>query len=141
MEGDDPLGWIYKVEHYFYFFGIDNSKKVKMASFHMEGETLQWFQWAKCLTNYPNCDDFMKVLCQEFGPFKFEDSGENLVKLRQTGTLRDYIPEFCRLSNCTRDISSTLFKSCFIGGLKAELRHNVKLFKPKDVLEASSFAQ
>lgn len=43
-EGDDPLGWIYKVEHYFDFFIIDDAQKVKLASFHMEGETLQWFQ-------------------------------------------------------------------------------------------------
>lgn len=39
VEGDNPLGWVYKAEHYFEFF-------------HMEGEALQWFQWAKCLTNY-----------------------------------------------------------------------------------------
>lgn len=39
-EGDDLLGWIYKAEHYFDFFNIEKSKKVKLASFHMEGEAL-----------------------------------------------------------------------------------------------------
>lgn len=53
-EGDDMLGWIYKAEHYFNFFNIDDAKKVKLASFHMEGEALQWFQRARCLTNYPS---------------------------------------------------------------------------------------
>lgn len=141
MEGDDPLGWVYKAEHYFEFFNIEDSKKVKMVSFHMEGEALQWFQWEKCLTNYSTWEDFIKILCQKFGPSEFEDSTENLVKLQQTGTLRDYILDFCRLCNRTKDISLTLLKSCFIGGLKAEFRHDVKLLKPKDGLEAFAFAQ
>lgn len=39
-EGDDLLGWIYRAEHYFEFFSINDTKKVKLASFHMEGEAL-----------------------------------------------------------------------------------------------------
>ncbi|CAN6578730.1 unnamed protein product [Malus baccata var. baccata] len=58
---DDPLGWVYKADHYFDFFHIEDAKKVKMASFHMEGEALQWIQWANCLTNYPNWEDFTKM--------------------------------------------------------------------------------
>lgn len=70
-----------------------------------------------------------------------EDSAESLVKWRQTGTLRDYVLEFRRLTNRTKDSSPRLLRSCFIGGLKPELRHDVKLLKPKDVLEAVAYAQ
>lgn len=63
-EGDDPLVWIYKAEHYFDFFNIEESKKVKIASFHMEEEALQWFQCAHCLINYTNLEDFMTVMNQ-----------------------------------------------------------------------------
>lgn len=63
------------------------------------------------------------------------------MKLRQTSLLRDYILEFRRLANRTRDISPSLLKSCFIGGLKLELRHDAKILKPKDVLEATVYAQ
>lgn len=104
----------------------------------MERETLRWFQWAWCLPNYPRWEEFTKVLCQEFGPSELEDSAETL---RQVGTLWDYVNEFRLLANRTRDINPSLLKSCFIRGLKAELRHDVKLLKPKDVLETSAFAQ
>lgn len=70
-----------------------------------------------------------------------EDSAESLVKLRQTCTLRDYILELRRLANRRKDISPSLLKSCFIGGWKPELRHDVKILKPKDVLEASTITQ
>lgn len=62
------------------------------------------------------------------------------MKLRQTGLLRDYILEFRRLANCTRDISPALLKSCFIGGLKPELRHDVKILKPTTVFDAATYA-
>ena len=138
---DDPMDWVYKADHYFDFFNIEESKKVKMASFHLEGDALQWFQWARCLENYPHWNDFIRVLCQEFGPSELDDSTESLVNLKQTSTLRDYVMEFRRLSNRTRDISHALLKSCFVGGLKPELRHDVKILRPRDVLEASAFAQ
>ncbi|KAM1987227.1 hypothetical protein ACFX15_034524 [Malus domestica] len=77
-DGDEPLGWIYKAKHYFDFFNIAEFKKVKIASFHLEGEPLQWFQWANCISNYPKWEDFTK----EFGPSELEDSVESLVQLR-----------------------------------------------------------
>lgn len=92
------------------------------------------------MTNFPNWKDFTAALCQEFGPSELEDSAENLVKLRQSGTLRDYVMEFRRLANRTLDISPSLLKSCFIGGLRPKRRHDVKLLKPRDVLEAAAFA-
>lgn len=48
--------------------------------------------------------------------------------------------EFRRLANRTRDISPSLLKSCFIGGLRPELRPDFKLLKPRDVLEVATFA-
>lgn len=140
-EGDDPLGWIYKAEHYFDFFNIDDAKKIKLASFHMEREALQWFQWARCLTTYSSWEEFTKILCQEFGPSEMEDLAESLVKLRQMGTLRYYVLEFHRLTNRTKDISPGLFCYCFIRGMKPELRHDVKLLRPKGVLKVVAYAQ
>lgn len=63
VDGDDLLGWLYKAKHYFNFFSIEDSKKVKLASFHMEGKALQWFQWAKCITQYPSWEEFSKIFC------------------------------------------------------------------------------
>lgn len=39
-DGDDPLSWIYKANHYFDFFNIEDFMKVKMASFHFERKPL-----------------------------------------------------------------------------------------------------
>ncbi|GFZ10790.1 hypothetical protein Acr_22g0001880 [Actinidia rufa] len=35
--GEDPTGWIYRVEQYFEFQGIVPAQRVQLASFHLEG--------------------------------------------------------------------------------------------------------
>ncbi|CAL8997482.1 unnamed protein product [Prunus brigantina] len=130
-DGDDPLGWI---------FYVPDAQKVKLASFHMEREALQWFQWLDCIHRYPRWEDFTKALCQEFGFSDLEDYAESLLKLKQTGSLRDYISEFRRLASSTRDMNPSILRSCFIGGLKKELRYDVKLLRPILVQDACALA-
>ena len=110
------------------------------ASFHFEGEVLQWFKWRDCVRTTPSWEEFTRALCLEFGPLEFEDTSEALFKLRHTGTLKDYISEFRHLANRTSDISHVLLKSYFIGGLKKELKFDVKLLKPATVHDAIAIA-
>ena len=44
FSGEEPTSWIYKVNQYFRYYKIPESEKLMMASFHMEGEALVWFQ-------------------------------------------------------------------------------------------------
>lgn len=63
-----------------------------------------------------------------------------LFELHQTGTLKDYIFEFRKLATRSSDVGLILLKSCFRGGLKKEIRHEVKLFRPITVHEATALA-
>ena len=101
---------------------------------------MQWFRWRDCIHSTPTWAEFTTALCQEFGPSDFEDCTESLFKLKQTGTLKDYILEFRRLANRTTDVGPILLKSCFIGGLKRDLKYDVKLLKPTSVHDAIALA-
>ncbi|KAI5335305.1 hypothetical protein L3X38_025438 [Prunus dulcis] len=138
--GDDPIEWIYKAEQYFDYFSVPSEKKVKMVSFHLDIEALQWYQWEECASSLSKWEDFTRAFCREFGSHGFEDFAESLFKLRQTGPLKDYIAEFRRLATRIRDLKPTFRLSCFIGGLKEELKHDVKLLRPATVHEAMNFA-
>ena len=129
----DPIAWIYRAEQFFAYYGTAEHQKVVTVSFHLEGEALQWFRWMDCLVTTPRWDDFTTTFCREFGPSEFEDCTESLFKLRQTGTLKDYIAEFHRLANRTSDVGPLILKSCFLGGLKKELRFDMKLLRPATV--------
>ena len=139
-DGDDPMEWVYKAEQYFDYFSVPGERKVKMVSFHLDREALQWFQWEDCSSSYPNWEDFTKAFCREFGSHGFEDFAESLFKLRQTGLLKDYVAEFRRLATRIHDLSPNFRLSCFIGGLQEGLKHDVKLLRPSTVHEAMNFA-
>lgn len=84
--------------------------------------------------------EFSQALCLEFGPSEFDNKAEALFKLKQTGTLSEYVTEFRHLANRTLEICMIFLKGCFIGGLKKELKYDVKLLKPATVHDAIAFA-
>ena len=113
-EGDDPLAWIYRAEQYFSYYAVPDHQRVVVVSFHLDGEPLQWFRWRNCLQSTPTWSKFTFAFCQEFGPLEFEDRMESLFKLRQSGTLKDYILEFRKLATRSGDVGLAMLKSCFI---------------------------
>ncbi|CAB4313151.1 unnamed protein product [Prunus armeniaca] len=82
--GDDPIEWIHKAEQYFDCCSVPYEKKVKMVSFHLDSEALQWYQWEECASSLSKWDDFTRAFCREFGSHGFEDFAESLFKLHQT---------------------------------------------------------
>ena len=44
---DDPTEWFTRVAQFFEFQGTTNDQKVSMASYHLEGEANQWWQWLR----------------------------------------------------------------------------------------------
>ena len=59
--GDDSTVWLNRILQYFDYQGTSKDCKVTLATFHLEGETNQWWQWMK------------KVYCKE----KIEVTWEN----------------------------------------------------------------
>ena len=43
FSGDDPVSWVYKANQYFVYYQTLVTKKLLIASFHMELEALIWF--------------------------------------------------------------------------------------------------
>ena len=47
FQGENPDGWIAKVEHYFSVYGLNETEKVVAALLRLEGRALTWWQWVK----------------------------------------------------------------------------------------------
>jgi hypothetical protein len=60
FDGTDPMGWIFKINQFFYFHNTPEEQRLCIASFYMEGAALTWFQWM--FSNNQKC----KVLLIEF---------------------------------------------------------------------------
>jgi hypothetical protein len=53
-----------------------------------------------------------------------------LTKLKQFGTVEDFIVAFERLTFRTEGMSDAFFRECFISGLKDEIRAHVLIARP-----------
>ncbi|KAG8391057.1 hypothetical protein BUALT_Bualt01G0148300 [Buddleja alternifolia] len=128
------------------YFKVDDTPfdaKVRLAAIHMEGRALQWHQLymkARNSRELPRWEEYVKALQYRFDSLLFEDPMAELMNLRQTGTVRDYLDKFDELLNNV-NLNEAYAISCFLDGLKNEITVQVRMFKPKSLQEAMSLAK
>jgi hypothetical protein len=66
---------------------------------------------------------------------------ETLSKLKQDGSLEDYKTKFDTLALKVQRLPEEHKLSCFLGGLKGEIRLPVHMFNPKSLVDAYSLAR
>ncbi|XP_019052082.1 PREDICTED: uncharacterized protein LOC109114217 [Nelumbo nucifera] len=145
FSGDDPTEWFNRVAQFFEFQRTPKEQKVGLATFHLEGEANQWWQWLNWTYKEENWmvtwTMFSKELWARFGPTDGEDFDEALSRVRQTGSLRDYQREFEKLGNRVQGWSQKALVGTFMGGLKSEIADGIRMFKPKTLKEAIGLAR
>jgi hypothetical protein len=108
---------------------LQHTKRLKLASFHMEGELLIWFRNSEECGYFTHWEAFTKALLLRFGP-AYDDPMEALTRLRQTSTVTLYKTQFEVLSNRLKGLSEKYKLSCFMSGLKDEIRFPLRLLNP-----------
>ncbi|KAJ0031096.1 hypothetical protein Pint_13485 [Pistacia integerrima] len=141
--GEDPTVWLDRAKQYFSTQEIQGKKKVVLAYFHLEGEANQWWKWY----NRSHCGKTISwrqfeegILCR-FGPTDFEDYDEALSKISQIGSFRAYLQEFEKLANRVTGWPKKALLGAFMGGLKAEIIVEVRMFRPKSLQRAIDLAK
>ncbi|KAK8470062.1 hypothetical protein PHAVU_004G050550 [Phaseolus vulgaris] len=129
FSGDDPTGWIFQAEQYFEFQNVADTDRVNLASFYLDGIALQWHRW------------FTTALLSRFGPTDYDDPSESLHRLKHITTVAAYIEAFERLSHRIDNLPESFLLGCFVGGLKEEIRLEVKLKKPRTMTDAMGLSR
>ena len=92
--GDDPTEWFTRVDQFFEYQDTSEAQKVSLASFHLEGEANQWWQWLRRAYKEEGKEVTWAVFSEElwarFGPTECEDFDEALSRVKHGGSLRDY---------------------------------------------------
>jgi hypothetical protein len=118
FDGSDPTGWVTQMEHYFSLHGItDDLAKLRYGVLHLDPKRWQWCQWRKkARQGYFAWTQFVAELYDRF------DSNTHhlghLTKLKQSGTVEDFIATFEHLAFRMEGMSDAFFRECFINGLK-----------------------
>nr|GFA11546.1 transposon Ty3-G Gag-Pol polyprotein [Tanacetum cinerariifolium] len=140
FEGEDPKGWLYQAEQYFEFQRAETEDQVQLESFHLDGIALQWHRWITKFRGPMTCAEFSKAILGRFGPNEYEEPAEALSRLKQTTTVASYQKAFEKISHQVDGLPEIFLVGCFIGGLKEEIRLEVKLKTPKNLTQAIGMA-
>jgi hypothetical protein len=137
FDGSNPTGWVTQMEHYFSLYNItDDLDKLRYGVLHLDQERWQWWQWRKTSRQgYIAWTQFVAELYERF------DTDTNhlghLKKLKQSGTVEDFIATFEHLAFRTEGMTDAFFRECFISGLKEEIRAHVLMARPTTWVEAT----
>lgn len=89
-----------------------------MASYHMKGEDLVWYQDALDIGQFTSWETFVQALLVSFKPTTYDDPMEELTCLKQTSALLAYKAQFESFSNRLRRLLDYHKLSYFLSGLK-----------------------
>jgi hypothetical protein len=111
-----------------------------MASFHMEGEALIWFQDADESDQFPTWNAFVQAMLTRFG-LVYDDPMEALMRLCQSSSVVDYTAQFEALSNRLCGIFEKNCLSCFLNGLKEDIRLPIRMLHPANLVAPLGLAK
>uniref|UniRef100_A0A2N9FIE8 Integrase catalytic domain-containing protein n=1 Tax=Fagus sylvatica TaxID=28930 RepID=A0A2N9FIE8_FAGSY len=112
FRGGDPTSWVYRALQFFHYYQIPEEEKVIHASYHLDEEALIWFQ--DCEHEIFNWTDFVRAV---------------------------QMSQFEALSNRIRNLSEPHNLSCFMSGLRDDVRLAVKMQGPRGLGEAYALAK
>jgi hypothetical protein len=141
FDGNDPSWCIYKANKFFHVHRTSYSQKLLLASIHMEGKALVWFQDMELSGSLHNWHALTQALLERFGPSGYDDPMEALSKLKQTTIVDDYKERFEALSNRVRAVDDHNRVSCFLVGQTDDIRLPVRMFEPQTLLATYGLAK
>ena len=127
FQGEDPTCWLYRARQFFSYNHTPEHQQVMMVSYHLVGEALIWFQNAEQAGGFASWEVFVQVLQTRFGATAYDDPMEALTRLKQTSTMVAYKGNFEILSNRIVGLSEAHKLSCFLSGLKDEVRLPIRM--------------
>jgi hypothetical protein len=110
FDGSNPTGWVTQMEHYFSSHGItDDLAKLHYGVLHLDTERWQWWQWRKkAHQGYVAWTQFVAKLYDNFDSHTHHLG--RLAKLKQYGTVEDFIVTFEHLAFIIEGMSDDFFK-------------------------------
>lgn len=141
FDGNDAHGWIFKISQFFTYHQTSEEDRITIASFYLDGPALAWYQWMYRNRQLASWSQFLNALETRFAPTAYDDPRGKLFKLNQTTTVASYLTEFEALANRLEGLSPADLLSCFISGLKTDIRREILAQQPTTLSQAAGLAR
>ncbi|PNY17781.1 Ty3/gypsy retrotransposon protein [Trifolium pratense] len=141
FDGQQAHGWIFKISQFFTYHNTPEEERITVASFYLDGPALAWYQWMYRNGQIVSWPQVLQALELRFAPTAYDDPRGKLFKLHQTTTVASYLSDFESLANRIVGLSPPDLLSCFISGLRSEIRREVLAQQPTSLTQAAALAR
>lgn len=139
--GEDPDGWVNKVERYFDVYQLSEKEKMGAASLGLEGDALAWFQWENKRRAITNWRTLRRMLLKHFRGRRGGSLMEQWMSIRQEGVVEDFMKVFIQFAaNLEEEVSESCLLANFMKGLEWRIQAELRLMDPGTMEEAIDWA-
>ena len=141
FDGKEPATWILQMEQFFDLNNVQNTQKVRMATLYLEPNQFVWYQWLCSRKQIITWAIFTEELTTHYKDTKSNTFFSQLISLKQKGSIMEHIEEFQKLNIRVKDIPEEHRIDVFIGSLKDNIQHDVRLWEPDSLEKAFRLAR
>jgi hypothetical protein len=127
FEDENPKLWKTHCEKYFKMYDVEPTIWVKVVSMHFEGPAARWLQSMEHRVHTTNWSELCSWIHDHFGWDQHELVIRQLYKIKQIGSVQDYIDKFYELVDQLQSYSTTtgplFFTTKFIDDLCQDIKY------------------
>lgn len=143
--GEDPIGWLQQCEKFFDMSGTPYEQWVNIATGHFYGKANVWLKNICVPWQMVSWQNFCQMIADRFTQANAHEAVEKLKNIQQHGSVQNYIDHFEECVQLVkRDhpyLQELFLMSCFIGGLRPDIKHDVSGQRPTGILQAYWYAK
>jgi hypothetical protein len=141
FDGKDPIRWILQMEQFFDLQNVPHTQKVQIASLYLEPNQFVWYRWLCSHKSLVTCIIFTEEMIARYEDTRSNTFFSQLINLKQKGLVIEHIENFQRLNIKVIYILDEHLIDVFIGTLKDNIQHEVRLWEPKSLENAFKVAR
>nr|XP_034569779.1 uncharacterized protein LOC117834275 [Setaria viridis] len=137
FEGDNPRHWISRVEDYFELCNVEPHLWIKVATMHFSPAAARWLPSVEKRLKSCSWDEFHTLLLNRFGKEQHELLVRQLLSIKQSDSVSDYIDRFAtlvdQLAAYESDPDQVYLIVRFIDGLRDDIRAPILIQRPSSL--------
>jgi hypothetical protein len=141
FDGKDPITWILQMGQFFDLHDVPHTQNVRMASLYLEPNQFVWYRWLCSRKLLVTRTIFTKEMITHYEDTRSSTFFSQLINLKQKGSFLEHIKNFQRLNRKVTYIPDDHLIDVFIGTLRDNIQHEVRLWEPKSLENAFRVAR